>query len=83
MRRALLVEEVIKMAIRQQIDADELSRLPVAGNLQYRRPGQPAVGKEQVFPEDGPVFRRDGGRHRHPGKHLQLFEQRLMQGKRH
>jgi hypothetical protein len=51
---ALLVKEVLKIAIRQQIDGDELAGLPVAGNLQHRRSGKAAMGKQQIFAEQVP-----------------------------
>ena len=83
MSASLLVEERLKIAVQQQVDGDKLAGLPVAGNLQHRRAGKAAMGKQQIFAEQRTVLGGNGSRNRNAGKHLQLFKQRFMQGKRH
>ena len=83
MRRTLLIEKRRQVALRQQVHRYELTRLPVAGDLQYRRAGKTTVGKEQIFTKNGAVFGGDHRRHRNAREGLQLLEQRLMESKRH
>ncbi len=83
MRGTLRVEERVQIAIGKQVNRDKLPRLPVAGDLQYRRAGEAAMGKEQIFAEHRPVFGGNNGRNGDPGERLELFQQRFMQRKRH
>ncbi len=82
MRRTLFIEERIQIALRQQVNRDELARLPVAGDLQHRRAGEAAVGKEQVFAEHRSVFGGNNGRNRNARQRLKLFQKRFVQSKR-
>ena len=78
MRGALFIDKRGSVRIRQQVNGDPLTRLPVAGDLQDRRAGEPAMGKENAFAKDRAVISGDDRRHRHAGKRLDLLKQRLM-----
>ena len=83
MRGTLLVKERVEIAIGKQVNRDKLPRLPVAGDLQYRRAGKAAMGKEQIFAEHRPVFGGNDRGNGHAGQRLKLFEKRFMQRNRH
>ena len=74
MRITLLVQEAFQVAIRHQVDRHKLARLPVAGDLQHRRAGEPAMGEEQVFTKYGAIFGSDNGGNRHARERLKLFK---------
>jgi EAL domain-containing protein (putative c-di-GMP-specific phosphodiesterase class I) len=80
-RRTLLIQETVEIALGQQIHRHELPRQPVAGDLQHGRAGKTPMGKQQIFTENRTVFGCNHRRHRDAGEGLQLLQQRFMQGK--
>src|SRR5439155_11709705 len=56
-RRSFFAEPLCSVDVRKQVDAQRLASVPIRGYLENGRPGQAAVGKQQILPEASAVAR--------------------------
>src|SRR5262249_51334302 len=77
---APFVEPYVQIELRQKIDGNYVTLVPVEGGLQTGRAAQPPVRKENVFSKGGFVAAHQGV-HRHAGKLCQLLELTLGENK--